>query len=349
MEAAGQTRPKSRARAVVLSVVVIAAAIAAAIAVGLRSHPSTDDATIDADVVHVAAAVGGRVIELPVHENDAVHRGDLLFQIDPLPYRLALNQAAANLAVARAAVETQRRYVSTQRSASDIAAEQTRRAETNSGLSARTADRLRPLADKGYVPQQQLDQAEVAAHDATTSLRQAKEQERAARRAVDTIEAAEAGVQAATAALAIAQRALDDTTVRAPHDGRVVGLTVTTGEMVLPSQSLFTLVDTDEWFAVANLRETEVHAVAVGDCATVYSMIDRSQALKGTVIGVGWGILDEDRIDLPRALPYVKTSVNWVRVAHRFPVRIRLDEPPAALVRLGASAEVEVRHGAACR
>ena len=347
MEAAGQ-RP-SRARALGVSIIVIAVAASAVAAVALRSRPSTDDAAIDADVVHVAAAVGGRVIELPVHENDAVHRGDLLFQIDPVPYRLAVNQAAANVEVARAAVETQRRIVSTQRSASAIANEQTHRAETNSGLSERTADRLRPLAAKGYVPQEQLDQAETAARDATTSLRQAQEQERAARRAVDTLAAAEASVQAATAALALAQRALDDTTVRAPHDGRVVGLSVLTGEMVLPSQSLFTLVATDEWFAVANLRETEVHGVTVGDCATVYSMIDRSHAIRGVVTGVGWGVLDDDRIDLPRSVPYVKPSVNWVRVAHRFPVRVRLDEPPAALVRIGASAEVEVRHGAACR
>ncbi|MDB5830888.1 MAG: efflux transporter, family, subunit, partial [Caballeronia sp.] len=55
------------------------------------------------------------------------------------------------------------------------------------------------------------------------------------------------------------------------------------------------------------------------------------------------------RINLPRTLPIVQQSVNWVRVAQRFPVRVRLDEPAARLVRIGASAIVEVRHGAACR
>ncbi len=347
MRAAGQ--PASRARGIAVSLAVVALAVAAGIAIARHGRPSTDDATIDADVVHVAAAVGGRVVQLPVHENDAVHKGDLLFQVDPAPYLLAVNQAAANLEVARAAVDTQRRVLSTQRSAAAIAGEQIRRAQTNSSLSARTEDRLRPLAEKGYVPQQQLDQAAAAARDATTSLRQAQEQERAARRAVDSLAATEAAVQAAGAALAIAQRALDDTTVRATHDGRVVGLSVSTGEMVLPSQSLFTLVDTEEWFAVANLRETEVHDVAPGDCATVWSMVDRGRAMRGVVTGVGWGVLDGDRLDLPRSVPYVKASVNWVRVAHRFPVRVRLEDPPPALVRLGASAEVEVRHGAACR
>jgi multidrug efflux system membrane fusion protein len=205
--------------------------------------------------------------------------------------------------------------VSTQRSNAVIAAEQTRRAQTNVALSTRTEERLRPLTDKGYVPEQQLDQAQVATRDATTSARQAQEQERAARRAVDTVAAAEAGVNAAQAALANAQRALDDATVRAPHDGRIVGLTISTGEMALPSQALFTLVNTEEWFAVANLRETDLPGVAVGDCATVYSMVDRAKPIKGVVTGVGWGVLDDDRINVPRNVPYVKPSVNWVRVA----------------------------------
>ena len=344
-----QGKSKTRPRMLIVSLAIIAAGAGVVLAIVLTRAPSTDDSTIDADVVHVAAAVGGRIIELPVHENDLVRKGALLFQIDPAPYRLAVDQAAANLDVARATLETQRRFVSTQRSNATIASEQARRAETNLGLTARTEDRLKPLTDKGYVPLQQLDQAQIAHRDAMTSLSQAQEQERAARRAIDTVAATEASVEAAKAALATAQRALDDTTVRATHDGRVVGLTVSTGETVLPSQSLFTLVNTEEWFAVANLRETQLHAVAIGDCATVYSMIDSDRPIKGTVIGVGWGVLDDDRIDVPRSVPYVKPSVNWVHVAHRFPVRIRLDDPPQALVRLGASAQVQVRHGAACR
>ena len=221
----------------ITSLAIIVVGVGVVFAIVLTRSPSTDDSTIDADIVHVAAAVGGRIVELPVHENDPVRKGALLFQIDPVPYRLAVEQAVANLDVARATLETQRRFVYTQRSNATIAGEQARRAETNLGLTARTEDRLAPLTDKGYVPQQQLDQAQVAHRDAAASLSQAQEQERAARHAIDTVAAAEASVEAATAALANAQRALDDTTVRATHDGRVVGLTASTGEMVLPSQS----------------------------------------------------------------------------------------------------------------
>src|SRR6202034_1611921 len=93
--------------------------------------PWTDAATIDADVVHVAAAVGGRIIDIPVSENTLVSKGDLLFQIDPVPYRLAVAQAESDLAIAEASLETQQRVLSTQRSAAKVAAEQVQRAQTN--------------------------------------------------------------------------------------------------------------------------------------------------------------------------------------------------------------------------
>jgi multidrug efflux system membrane fusion protein len=349
MKAVGVHPPKLSARLVSLAL------IAAAVVVGLyvlhrRSVlPTTNDATIDADVVHVAAAVGGRVIAIPVVENAQVAAGDLLFQIDPTPYRLAVGQAQAELRLAEATLATQRRVLSTQRSTATVAGDQVRRAETNLALAQRTVERLRPLATKGYIPSQQFDQAQTAQRDAQTSLVQAREQSVAAVRAVDTEAGAEATVQARRAALAIAERSLADTMVRATHPGRIVGLTAATGEMVMPSQTLFTLVQSDEWFAVANFREFDLQAIRVGDCATVFSMIDRRRPMRGVVQGIGAGVLDTDRLNLPRSLPYVERSLSWVKVAQRFPVRIRIDRPSPDLMRVGASAVVEVKHGAACR
>jgi multidrug efflux system membrane fusion protein len=334
-----------------ISLVIIATAIGAVIYALHRDAilPSTDAASIDADIVHVASAVGGRIIDIPVAENAGVSKGDLLFQIDPEPYQHAVAQAEADLDIAEAALAEKKRLISTQMSAAVVAKEQTERAKTNLELAQRTTERLRPLAAKGYVPNQQLDQAQVAEHDAETSLQQAHEQEAAAARAVDTDAAAAATVRARKAALAIARRGLENTTVRAFHAGRVVGLTVSSGEIVAPSQTLFTLINTEEWFAVANFRETDLSAIAVGDCVTVYSMIDRQKPLKGVVQGIGSGVLDTERVSLPRSLPYVERSLNWVKVAQRFPVRIRLENAPEPLMRLGASAVVQVKHGQACR
>jgi multidrug efflux system membrane fusion protein len=173
-------------------------------------------------------------------------------------------------------------------------------------------------------------------------------QQTATLEAIDTPEAGESVVAAREAALALAKRNLEDTRVLAAHDGFVVGLTVSTGEFILPGQTLFTLVDSEAWFAVANLRESDLQTVQAGDCATVYSMIDRHVPIKGSVEGIGWGVVDQDRVNLPHSVPYVERSLNWVRVAQRFPVRVRLDGAPQSLMRLGASAVVEIKHGSEC-
>jgi len=349
MKAAGRTSTPRWRRAVVLGVVVLALGAGAWVLHRRGQTVASDDATLDAEVVHIASTVGGRILRIAVQENGTVRAGDELFQIDPEPLQLAVRQAEADLALARASLATQQRGVGTQRSAAVLAAEQTRRTETNLALAQRTVERLRPLAAKGYVPQQQLDQALTAERDAQTSVRQAREQERAALQAVGTDDGGAAGVQAREAALALARHALASATVRAPHDGRVAGLTVSSGEVIAPNQTLFTLVLSHGWSAVANLRESDLSRIAVGDCATVYSMIDRRRPIRGTVQGIGAGVLDAERINLPRNLPFVQKSMNWVHVAQRFPVRVQLEDAPEPLLRLGASAVVEVRHGDACR
>lgn len=349
MKAEGVKRVSAIAKLVTLALVLGAVGLGLYALSEGRARPSSDDASIDADTIHVAAAVGGRIVNIGVVENGWVRRGDLLFQIDPVPYAYAVAQAQADLAAAKGQLGTKQRLVSTQRSNTLVTSDEARKAETNLALANRTVERLRPLAAEGYVPRQQLDQAETQARDAAARLSQAKQQHAAAVVAVDTDEAARAEIEARRAALDLARRHLEDTTVRATHDGWVVGLTAATGEMVSPGQALFTLVDADDWFAVANFRETDLKPVRPGDCATVYSMLDRSQPIAGVVQGVGWGVLDQDRIELPRSAPYVKRSLDWVRVAQRFPVRVRLRSPPPRLARLGASAFVEIKHGAACR
>jgi len=339
----------SPGKLIVLAIVSVAVVVALLSASWAAGHPSSSDASIDADVVHVAPEVGGRVIELDVRENSRVRRGDILFRIDPLRYQLLVSQAQADLALAQAQLVTQTKYVSTQRSNAIIARDQITSAKSDYELAGRTVSRLSPLSAKGYVPYQQLDQAEITAHDAATRLQQARTQQLAAEEAIDTIRASESLVAARESALALAQRNLRDTTVRAQHDGLVVGLNVSSGEFVAPGQSLFTLINTEEWFVSADLRETNLASVHAGDCVTAYSMIDRRLAIRGIVDSIGWGVLDQDQVDLPRSAPYVERSLNWVRVAQRFPVRIRLESPPPRVMRLGATAVVEINHGPQCR
>ncbi|MCB4767875.1 multidrug transporter subunit MdtN [Ancylobacter sp. Lp-2] len=333
---------------------IAALIIVGAIAAGWRyldmakDRPLSEDAVLTANVVNIASTVPGRIVTLAVAENQKVAKGDLLFTVDPEPYRLAAAQARADLRIAEATRDGQRRTIAAEQSNAAIAGEQITRARTNLALAEQTLARLTPLLPKGYVTAQQVDDARTARDDARTSLAQAVKQAEAADSLVSTLDTSEALVEARRAALAIAERSLANTEVRAPHDGRVVGLTTATGQIVAPGQSVFTLIDTSDWYASASFRETELPAIAVGDCARVYALADRSVSIAGTVQGVSWGVISEDVLNLPRALPYVPKSLNWVRIQQRFPVRIRLIDPPENLMRIGASAVAIVHHGERC-
>ncbi|CAH2801593.1 MAG: HlyD family secretion protein [uncultured Caballeronia sp.] len=306
MKIAGLRKGALKGRMVACVIVVLG--IAALYYASDRStrYPSTDDATIDADVVHIASPVSGRIIRLAVIDNQRVAKGDVLFEVDPVPYQLLVAQTQVNLDLARAVLDTRRRTIVGEHANAVIAGNQTGKAAHNYELSSRSVQRLTLLAAKGYVPIQQLDQAQVAQHDAELSLKQAREQKRATEQTIGDESDAITVVRAREAALALAQHKLDSTVVRVPHNGFVTGLSVLAGETVAPNQSIFTPIHADEWFAVANFRETALGAIQPGDCATVYSMIDRSQAIHSKVVGIGAGVADSDRINLPRALPIVQ-------------------------------------------
>ncbi|AHG20570.1 hemolysin D [Chania multitudinisentens RB-25] len=311
-------------------------------------NPMSEDAVIGASVVNVSSSVPGRIIAINVKENGRIRKGEVLFSLDPYLYQLRVDQAQAEVKMAQAAWDTQHRTVVAEQSNAAVTDEQINRARANLKLATQTLARLQPLLAKGYVTAQQVDDAATAKHDAQISLNQALKQSVAAEALVSSTAASEALLAARRAALAIAERELENTQVRAPYDGLVVGLNVSVGEFVLPDQAVFTLINSEQWHASALFRETELSNIKIGDCATVYVMADRQRALKGRVEGIGWGISSEDQFNIPRNLPYVPKSLNWVRVAQRFPVRINLDNPPAELMRIGASAVAVVQHDDDC-
>lgn len=349
MEEAAKAHPRRA-----LGIGISLAAVAMAVLFGWRYarnaelNPLSQDAVITADTVNVAAAVPGRIAVIEAKDNGSVRKGALLFALDATSYRLQAEQAAADLRIAEAALADRERAVSAARSNAVIAQEQVARARSNLDLASQTLARLEALRPKGYVSAQQVDDAATAKRDAEISLKQALHQQAAADALVSDTAAAAALVDARRAALALAQRALADTEVHAPFDGKVVGLTVSQGEFVITGQSVFTLINTGAWFVSAAFLETELPQIAIGDCATVYALADRALPIRGRVEGVGWGVASEELIKLPRAMPIVPKSLDWVRVAQRFPVRIRLIDPPDSLMRIGASATATVHHGSRC-
>lgn len=313
-----------------------------------RENLLSEDAIIGANIVNIAAGVAGRIQSVDVRENDRVKAGDLLFSIDPKPLQLLVDQTKADLDIAEAALAAQTRSLKAETQNAAIAEEQIARARTNLALAQATLARLEALRPKGYVTQQQVDDARTLRDDAQISLSQALKQAQAANDLVGTLDSSEALVRARQAAHALALHGLENTKVYAPHDGFVVGLVNAPGQIVAPGQSLFTLIDAASWYASATYRETDLEGIAIGDCATVRILANSSVAVKGRVEGIGRGVSSEEILNVPRNLPFIPKSLNWVRIAQRFPVRIRLIDPPDSLARAGASAVVSVHHGQTC-
>lgn len=309
------------------------------------ANPRSDVAEIEAPVIQISSTVPGRIVAINVANNDTVKAGDILFQIDPEPYQLRLDQAQAELRAAQSELAQGERNIATEQSNADVAQKQIERAKFNADLAKQTLDRLEPLLQRGFVTAQQVDQARTAYNDSLVSLDQALQQSQGASTVIGTLDTRQAQVDTATATVALAQRDLDNTTIRAPFDGIVTGLTMPAGQYVVTGQTVFTMIDTAHWEAVAFFRETELPNIDIGDEVEVFVMANARVPVSGVVSAIGWGVRSADAATV-LGLPIVSNSLNWVKVAKRFPVYVELHEPPAGLMRVGASAVVVVKGAA---
>jgi multidrug efflux system membrane fusion protein len=310
----------------------------------IASRPRTDDAFLEANVVHLAPEVSGRIVALNVRNNQLVHSGDVLFVIDPQPFRLKLAAARAQTNSLKSKIADTANEVDAQESRAEAAHSAVGDAHARLTLAENTLARITPLLSRGFVTAQQVDQARTTRDSARIALTQARQQARAARQAVQSVHPLQAQLEASQAAMALAARDLEKSVVRAPFDGKVIGLNLSVGEYALSGHPLFTLIDTSKWYAVANFRETEISRMAPGTPAKVYLMSQPQKALSGRVESIGWGVTPDDAT-LIDGMPRVAKTLDWVRLAQRFPVRILLDSPPQNAMRIGASAVVVVRYG----
>ncbi len=143
---------------------------------------------------------------------------------------------------------------------------------------------------------------------------------------------------AVEADIALTKLHLEMATVRAPFDGRVVSLKTSVGQFASAMRPIFTLIDTRHWYVIANFRETDLKNIHVGTPATIRLMSDSGKTFEGKVDSIGYGVLPDDGGLVLGGLPKVPRSINWVRVAQRFPVKIMVDKPDPEMFRIGASA-----------
>ena len=306
-------------------------------------RPRTQDAFLWAESTGIAPEVSGRVVKVHVKENDRVRRGDPLIELDVEPFELRARQAHAHVAALEAQIALTTRQVAAQSSGAAAAATQIQRATSQLELAQDTVTRLAPLQARGYVTAQQLDEARTSQSVAQVAVTAARQQAAQARQAVGDTESLRAQLRAARSAALLAERDVKNTVVVAPFDGLVVGVDVTVGTFATTGRPLFTLIDATQWYAIGNFRETELSQIARGDAASVWMIGDANRVLRGRVESIGWGVKPE--IAPGAGLPSVARTLNWVVIAQRFPVRIRLDEVPVADARIGASATIRVHHG----
>ena len=305
-------------------------------------NPSTDDASINARFISIAPQASGHIVELYARENQSVEEGELLFVIDDRPYVLARDLAAAAVDTAQKRIVLAKREIEAAGHGVAAAKANIDVVQAALRLSNTTLWRIKPLAKQGYVTEESLDAAEAAHRQSLAGLVAAKELHQQAAEAVPNVEVLESELVMAEATLAQAELQLAYTRVRAPFTGKVVNCNIAAGAFAVVGLPVFTLIDTEHWYVRANFKEGDLKNMRVGMPATVHVMQDPARDFAGVVDSIAWGVQGHEEFELI-SLPLVRNTLDWVRLAQRFPVNILVTDPkPEHLFRVGGSAAATV-------
>ncbi len=369
---AGFFREHPRAKWVIAIVAIALLAGAAFVWQYYSVRESTDDAQIDGHIDPISARVSGTVIRVLHDDNDQVKAGDLLVELDPKDYQVAVDRAKADLASAEAnavaahvGVPLTTTTSSGQLAAADAAllsaqkevqaAEaRVQEAQANNNKVAADLKRMEQLVQKDEVSRQQYDAAVAAAASAQATLQaaqanvasaesrtaQAKANAEAAHTVPEQIKvtqakagAATAEVQRAKAALEQAELNLQYTRIVAPVDGILSKRNVEPGQVVQAGQPLFSIVNLDDIWVTANFKETQLKSMHPGQPAEI-SVDAYGHTYKGHVESIAGA--SGARFSL---LPPENATGNYVKVVQRIPVRINIDknQDPNHMLRPGMS------------
>ncbi|MFM2237084.1 MAG: hypothetical protein RL209_1118 [Pseudomonadota bacterium] len=297
-------------------------------------YVSTDNAYVQQDKVSISAEVGGRIIDVAVHENDVVNAGDLLFRIDPAPYRIAIEQADAAIAAAQVRVSSlQTEYQTT---GVDIES-----AREDVAFYEKEYQRQSALMQAGFTTRARLQAAEHALSDARSRVASAQANATKARAALATGSAAPGVNPAIKAGQAQREQALlnlSRTEVRAPVSGVVSQADrLQPGQMMVQGLPGVTIVASNRSWIEANFKETDLAHMRVGQPAEITFDAYPELKLRGKVSSIGAGTGSEFSV-----LPAQNANGNWVKVTQRVPVRIAITDKPKRAMIAGLSAHVRV-------
>jgi len=332
---AARTKAKRRRTILLLSVPLLIALIGAYLWLSSGRYVSTDNAYVQQDKVSISADISGPIVEVAVKENQRVKKGDLLFRIDPRPYRIALAQAEAQIASAR--VQVGKLEAESVGTGADIQG-----AGANLGFAQRALGRQAELLARGFTTRAHYDEAQHAVQEAKERLANARAEAGIKQAA---LRQGGAGEQPAVVSAMVARdKALLDlqrTEVRAPADGYVSQTErLQAGNTVIAGLPMVTLVRGGEAWIEANYKETDLDRMAVGQPAEIHLDAYPSLKIRGHVASIGRGTGSEFSV-----LPAQNASGNWVKVTQRVPVRIAIDGDPGRPLLAGLSAKVKIDTG----
>jgi membrane fusion protein (multidrug efflux system) len=303
---------------------------------------STDDAYVNSRQVGLSTDVAGIVSKVAVTENQHVVAGQILYRLDPRQFRIALDNAKANLAQTGLNLASLKKNYS--QMLSDAAAQQ-----SQVELDQATYERYRRLLSANAIAQLIYDQARFTLQTDTSKLAALRQQAEAQLAMLagnpNTPVAELPQYMQAQARVREAQRQLDDTVVRAPFSGTVTQVpSIAPGKYLAASTTAFYLVDSDHAWIDATPKETELTHVRPGQPAVV--TVDTYPDLEwhGIVESVSPAAAQQFSL-----LPAQNSSGNWVKVVQRVPLRVRVDASKGGmpLLRAGMSVEVSIDTGRA--
>src|SRR5215510_670828 len=335
--------PQTMGRIVAAACFALTVVLASLVLHRLDTRPRTDDAIVTANSIQVAPEIIGRIATLNVKDDARVRKGDILFTIESERYELNLALAKAQVQALEAQIGLTNRRVSSEVTAVSVAKARANAWRARLKDATDTLNRLEPLLPDRYVTPQQIDQARTVKATVESELHAALSTTQQAQQAVGDANALIAQLEGARAQVGLAERDLRNAVVRAPFDGRIVGVTTSVGQLVSSARALFTLIDTSQWFIVADFRETDLKRIHDGEKVTGYVLSAPKVHLEGRVESIGSAVAELENLSIA-GVPPVRRDLNWIRIAQRFPVRILLDRPPEDLMRIGASAVAVIHH-----
>jgi len=294
----------------------------------LQSYESTDDAQIDGHIDPLSSRIDGTVIRVHAEDNDRVKAGELLVEIDPRDYEVAVAQAKARLELAVAQVASAKQDYA-------AALANTREDDADNFRAQRDAQRFSALLDQRVVAQNEYDQYNATARVDAAKVDSARE---AAGSVLKTIAARQADADAAKAALDQALLNLSYTKIYAPANGIAGRRTVELGSRIEPGQTLMFVTETDEIWVTADFKETQLARMHRGEKVIVHvDTFGRNYA--GYVRNLPGA--SGDRFSL---LPAENATGNYVKVVQRLPVRIEFEpgQDPEHRLHPGMSVEPTV-------